>query len=362
MSPRAQAPGGRRLALDSQPGLPMAMPTAGVPGRLTTEASTPCSAPFDGDDWLFSVDWAGSRCLLVAGGDGSIRLQGENAPLDDRFPEIVAAASFCAERTAILDGTICILDGQGRPDLGALFGRMAAGQARSPAVYLVTDLLHLDGESTTARPLLARLAALSDLIPKDSCIQLPDHVVGHGRALAAAAAGQGLAAMLARRQDSRYQAGMASPDRLRVALTPRRDAVVIGWRDTASGVRVVLGDRAQGRLRMVGTALVEDPVARRWLASTVEPAREVAVDEPDSAGPGVSWVRPRLVATVDPATTRAERGDVVPQWRLVALRDDVDPMWCVRRAPVDPPRASAHQPLRPFSPTVLTALPMDRTA
>lgn len=361
MSPRPQAPGGRRLALDTQPGLPMAVPTAGVPGRLTTEASTPCSAPFEGDDWLFSVDWAGSRCLLVTGGDGTIRLHGENAPLDDRFPEIVAAASFCAGRKAILDGTICVLDGQGRPDLGALFHRVAAGQSQPPAVYLVTDLLHLDGESLTGRPLLARLAALSDLIPADSCIQLPDHVVGHGRALAAAATGQGLAAMLARRQDSRYQAGMSSPDRLRVALSLRRDAVVIGWRDTGSGVRVVLGDWAQARLRLVGTALVEDPAARRWLTATVEPAREVAVDDREAAGPGVTWARPRLVATVDPAA-RGERGDVLPEWRLVALRDDVDPMWCVRRAPVDPPRATAHQPLRPFSPTVLSALPMDRSA
>jgi hypothetical protein len=31
-------------------------------------------------------------------------------------------------------------------------------------------------------------------------------------------------------------------------------------------------------------------------------------------------------------------------------------MWCVRRPPADPPQASAHQPLRPFSPTVLSAL------
>jgi bifunctional non-homologous end joining protein LigD len=351
-----QAPGRRRLAPDVQPGLPIAVPAAGILGRLTTEASTPCSAAFDGDDWLFSVDWEGSRCLLIADDDGSIRLQGENAPLDDRFLEIVAAASFCAGRTAILDGTVCILDGQGRPDLAALFRRVAAGQAWPSAVYLVTDVLHLDGESLTARPLLARLAALGDLIPADSRIQLPDHVVGHGRALAAAAAGRGLAAMLARRQDARYQAGMASPDRLRISLSQRRDAVVVGWRSTASGVRVVLGDWTTGRLGVVGTAVVDEPAAKRWLAATAEPATDVAVDDRDAVGPGVIWARPRLVATVDPAPPG--QGDGLPEWRLVALRDDVDPMWCVRRPPADPPQASAHQPLRPFSPTVLSALPM----
>jgi bifunctional non-homologous end joining protein LigD len=354
VSPRAHAPGTRRQALDRQPGLPIAIPAPGIPGRLLPEASTPCSAPFDGDDWLFSVDWAGSRCLLVAAGDGTIRLQGENAPLDDRFPEIVvAAASICAGRAAILDGTICILDGQGRPDLGALF-RRAAGRTAPAAVYLVTDLLHLDGESTAARPLLARLAALSDLIPADSCIQAPDHVVGHGRALAGAAAGRGLAAILARLQDAPYQAGMASPDRLRIALSRRRDAVVVGWRSSSSGVRIILGDWAPGRLSLVGTAMVDDPEARRWLHTRAEPDPDLAIDDPEAAGPGVTWARPRLVATVDPAgsTPRA----ALPEWRLVALRDDVDPVWCVRRTPVDPPRSSAHNALPPFSPTVLTAL------
>jgi bifunctional non-homologous end joining protein LigD len=333
----------------------MAVPPAGIPGRLATEASTPCSAPFDGDDWLFSVDWEGSRCLLIAGDDGSIRLQGENAPLDDRFPEIVAAASFCAGRTAILDGTICILDGQGRPDLAALFRRVAAGNAQPLAVYLVTDVLYLDGEALTARPLLARLAALGDLIPRDSRIQLPDHVVGHGRALASAAGGRGLAAMLARRQGARYQAGMASPDRLRISLSKRRDAVVVGWRSMASCPRLLLGDWARGKLSLVGTALVEDPAARRWLTAMAEPATDTAVDDRDAAGPGVTWVRPRLVATVDAAVAGLS-ADALPEWRLVALRDDVDPMWCVRRPPADPPQASAHQPLRPFSPTVLSAL------
>ncbi|MDQ6856507.1 MAG: hypothetical protein M3Z57_05485, partial [Candidatus Dormibacteraeota bacterium] len=104
MSPRAQAPGRRRLASVAQPGLPMTMPAAGPRGRVVTEASTPCSTAFDGDEWLFNVDWEGSRCLLIADADGSIRLQGETATLGERFPEIVGAGRFLAGRGAVLDG------------------------------------------------------------------------------------------------------------------------------------------------------------------------------------------------------------------------------------------------------------------
>ncbi len=334
----------------------MVFPAAGPTGRVLLEASTPCSASFDGDDWLFNIDWQGSRCLLVSDGDGSVRLQGETTALDDRFPEIVAAGRFAAERSVVLDGSICVLDADGRPDLAGLSRRVITGNAGPPAVYLVTDLLHLDGERLTGRPLLIRLAALGELIPRDSRVQLPDHVVGQGRALASAAEERGLAAILARRQDAPYLAGMASPLRLRIALSGRRDAVVLGWRRVGPGLRLLLGDWVLGRLGLVGAAQLDDRTSRRWLEETAEPVRAVVVDDPDAAGPGVTWIRPRLVATVEPAPPRRHRG--LPTWRLVALRDDVDPRWCVRRSPVDPPHATSHEPLRPFSPTVLSALPI----
>ena len=332
----------------------MTIPAAGPPGRVVIEAGTPCSAPFDGDDWLFNVDWEGSRCLLVADVDGSIRLQGETAALDERFPEVVAAANFLAGRGAVLDGSICVLDAQGRPDLAALSRRVMSAEPGPPAVYLVSDILHLDGEPLTSRPLLARLAALAELIPADSRIQLPDHVVGHGRALAGAATERGLGAILARRQDAHYLAGMASPLRLRIALSGRREAIVVGWRSAGTGQRLLLGDWVLGRIGLIGVAPVGEPLARRWLTATAEIVPAVPVDDADAAGPGVTWIRPRLVATIEPTLSAAARG--LPAWRLVALRDDVDPMWCVRRPPVDPPEATAHQPLRPFSPTVLHAL------
>jgi bifunctional non-homologous end joining protein LigD len=334
----------------------MTIPAAGPPGRVVVEASTPCSAPFDGDEWLFNVDWEGSRCLLIADSDGTIRLQGETAALENRFPEIVAAGGFLAGRAAVLDGSICVLDGQGRPDLAALSRRVISAQQLPAAVYLVTDILHLDGEVMISRPLLARLAVVADLIPRDLRIQVPDHVVGHGRALATAARERGLAAVVARRQDAAYLAGMASPLRLRIALSARRDAVVLGWRGSGSGVRLLLGDWVLGRLGLVGVAPLDDQAARRWLSACAEVVPAIPVDDADAAGPGVTWIRPRLVATVEPAAGARARG--LPAWRLVALRDDVDPMWCVRRTPVDPPQASAHEPLRPFSPTVLSALPI----
>ena len=360
MTARIQAPRRRRTSASSQPRLPFPIPSTGFRGGLAAEVSTPCAEPFDSDDWLFSVEWEGSRCLLISDSDGSIRLQGEMASLDDRFPEIVAAGPLAGSREAVLDGSVCVLDAEGRPDLAVLFARVHEGtRGRPPAVFLATDLLRVDGAAITDRPLPERLARLAELVPRDSRIQMPDHVAAHGRALAGAATARGLRALLARRLAAPYRPGVASPDRLRIPLTGRRDAVVVGWYSTSSGVRVVLADWVQRRLELAGTAAVSGPATTRWLAGAVEVAADLApIQGAVTAGPGVTWVRPRLVATVDPSTDPDEAGPL-PEYRMVALRDDVDPQWCLRRQPVPAPQAAALLPLRAFSPTVLSALPID---
>ena len=337
----------------------MPFPATGFAGRAQPEVCIPCAAPFDGDEWLFSVEWEGSRCLLIGGRDGSLRLQGEMGILDERFPEIVAAGPLVGSREAVVDGSVCVLDGLGRPDIGALFTRVSEGTVGRPAaVFLATDLLSVDGHSLTRRPLLERLAILGELIPPESRLQVPDHVAGHGRALATAATARGLTALLARRIGAPYRAGLASPDRLRVALTDRRDTVVAGWFSTPDGVRIVLADWCDGRLGLVGTASLSSAAVTRWLASAVEVAADVGPVEGATADLGVTWVRPRLVATVEPDTASTQPA-ALPGWRLIALRDDVNPQWCVRRRPNQPPDSNAQLPLRPFSPTVLSALPIE---
>jgi ATP-dependent DNA ligase len=201
---------------------------------------------------------------------------------------------------------------------------------------------------------------LRDLVPPDSRIQLPDHVVGHGRALAQAATSRGLSSLIARRSGAPYRAGIASPDRLRIPLTGRRDAVVVGWFSTAAGVSVLLADWAGGRLELVGTAAIPGGASTRWLAGAVEPATDPGIEGAAEVGE-VTWVRPRLVATVEPAPPRPERRRL-SEFQLVALRDDVNPQWCLRRDPLPPPEAGARLPLRPFSPTVLSALPIEGAA
>ena len=359
MSSRIQSPRRRRISVAGQPRLPMSFPSAGLAGHAQPEGSTPCTAAFDSDEWLYSVEWEGSRALLMADRDGSLRLQGEMGSLDERFPEIIAAGPLAEPGPAVIDGSVCVLDAEGRPDLSALFTRVSEGTVGRPAaVFLATDLLSVGGESMTRRPITERLGRLKQVIPPDSRLQVPDHVAGHGRALATAAAARGLSALVARRIQAPYRPGVASPDHLRIPLSERRHAVVAGWFSTPDGVQVVIADWTAGRLGLVGTAPLSSAAATRWLAGSVDVSADLAPVEGATADLGVTWVRPRLVATVDQAPS--EQASIgLARFKLVALRDDLNPQWCVRRRPVEPPSSDAHLPLRPFSPTVLSALPIE---
>jgi bifunctional non-homologous end joining protein LigD len=345
--------------------LPFRSPTPPqLPGYIPVEASVPCAEPFDDRDWLFSVDWDGARALLFLDPGGAVRLQGElPGDLAVRFPDVSAAASVRGGRGAVLDGVIAVLDKEGRPDLAGFGRRLAAGAAAAaelPAVYLCSDVLHLDGRSTMGWPLDRRLDALNELTGATDALQAPDHVRGRGEALASAAAGRGLAALLARRATAPYRPGVASPDRLRIALTNQTTCVVAGVVALRRGAtRLVLAEHVAGRLTFAGQ--VDGPHDRLIASWLEERAAALAVSATplDGVQPvSASWIRPVLTATVR-HHGRSPRG-VLVRPSLLALRDDVDPRWCVQRPAVTGPM-EARSGTR-FSPTLLMPLPLGDVA
>lgn len=360
-------PGSSRSAAaafgDPLPFRPPAPPL--LPGYIPIEASVPCAEPFDDRDWLFSVDWDGARALLYLNPGGAVRLQGEMpGDLALRFPDVSAPASVKGGRGAVLDGVIAVLDKEGRPDLAGFGRRLASGPAAAaelPAVYLCFDVLHLDGRPTIGWPLDRRLDALSELAGDGDVLQVPDHVRGRGEALAAAAAGRGLAALLARRASAPYRPGVASPDRLRIALANQTTCVLAGVvARRRSGFSLILGEHVAGRLTFAGQVEgPRDPLVARWLA---QHTADLAVQGPtlDGVQPiTATWLRPALTVTV--SYHGRSPGGALQRPSLVAVRDDVDPRWCVQRPAVAGPVQAGAAGTR-FTPTLLMPLPLGDAA
>jgi len=335
-----------------------------LPGHIALEASVPCSDPFDDRDWLFSIDWDGARALLYLDPDSPPRVQGETpVELGRRFPDVVETVAAPDGRAAVLDGVIAVLDAQGRPDLAALGRRLAAGAALAaelPAVYLAFDVLHLDGRAVTGWALERRIEALSAFAGSGDVLQVPDHVRGRGGALAAAAAARSLPALLARRARAPYRPGLASPDRLRIPLVEQTTCVIAGIIERRLGApRLILGEQVGGRLVFAGQVDgPHDKGVARWLEQHAE-TLTVGAALLDGVQPlDATWLRPALTATVRHQGRGSSGALLRPS--LIAIRDDVEPRWCVRRPPVAVPADAASG--SGFAPTLIVPLPLGDTA
>lgn len=330
----------------------------------------PCEAPFDSSEWRFSVDWDAVRALLFVTPDGAVRLQGERLQdLTPQLPEIAAVTAALPQKALVLDGVVAVLDPEGRPDLVAVTERLCGGPRVAPPVFLATDLLHLDSTPTLAWPFERRLEALGKLVKPATSLQVPDWVATEGHAFLEAAEDRGLSAVLARRIEARYHAGVASPDRLRIPIEDRADAVVVAVEGDVRGghLRLHLAERLDGRWVPAGRAEASfPPIVDAWLRAQVSALQtpQAPFDAaalalagtlpPPARGARLTWLRPHLSVTLRHGGRAADGTLRFPV--TVALREDIEPATCVRRAPVPPPH---DQPARPggFRPTVLATLP-----
>jgi bifunctional non-homologous end joining protein LigD len=197
-----------QLSLRLEPALP-------DPGDVAPMWPTPLADPFDSPAFLFEPTWGGHRALAFIGparraGTGATRLVDPSGnELVARLPELAGIAVRVAARSAVLDGELVVVDGQGRADDEALRARLNGSRGR-PVAFLVFDLLHLDGRWLLNQPLERRRSALRRVLrPGDEVVVVPA-IAREGRALHAAVTAQGVAGVLARRRTSPYLPGIHS--------------------------------------------------------------------------------------------------------------------------------------------------------
>ena len=106
---------------------------------------------------------------------------------------------------------------------------MARLAQRTPATYMVFDLLRLGGEDLVGLPLSERRRRLADLDLTAAGWQVPQEY-DDGAMLLDATRAQGLEGIVSKRRDSAYRPGERSPHWLKFAHRHRASFVVGGWR------------------------------------------------------------------------------------------------------------------------------------
>ena len=200
-------------------------PAPSLPYRVAPMQATPVDAPFDDPDYFFEPWWPGVRALAFIE-PRSLRLQvtGLSDPLAV-FPELAELAAQVRDDGLILDGTLMVLDDQGRPDADLLRRRLEADddllRTGSPA-YVASDLLWSDGASWMRRPFRARRDRLTSVLPSGDRVIAGRGYVREGTLVAEALAALGIDGLSARRLSARYRSGDAGDAWVRASLVPAR--------------------------------------------------------------------------------------------------------------------------------------------
>jgi len=273
--------------------------------------------PPDDALWAYEMKWDGMRALvgIEAGDVWATSRAGNDATA--RFPELAGLADALGELDALLDGEIVALDPAGVPRFERLQPRMQAGSAAAirrgvaeqPVVYMVFDVLWLDGHSTCALPYTDRRVVLERLGLAGPAWQTPPTAYGGGARVLETAEQLGLEGVVAKRRDSTYLAGKRADAWRKVKPTLGQELVVGGWLPGAGRLTGRLGsllvgyhDAEDGQqvLRFagrVGSGI--NGIARDRLEKQLRPLRRATspfVGAPRL--PDAVWVEPEMVVEV----------------------------------------------------------------
>ncbi len=139
--------------------------------------------PPDGPDWLHEIKFDGYR-MHARLDRGAVRLLTRTG-LDwtHKYPEIAAAVTSLPAREAYLDGELCGIRPDGSTSFSLIQNASDTGNGDA-LVYFLFDLLHLDGEAVSAKPVKERKERLRELLSNASSpLQFSDHQIGRGRSL-----------------------------------------------------------------------------------------------------------------------------------------------------------------------------------
>jgi bifunctional non-homologous end joining protein LigD len=301
--------------------------------------------PAEDGGWAYELKWDGIRAVGYVAGGGLKLFSRNDIDITAGYPEL-AGLGGALGLDAVLDGEIVAFDERGRTSFGRLQERMHVRDAvavrrlvaRVPVMYLVFDVLALDGRSLLDVPYDDRRALLDRLALAGPSWQAPPALRGAGRDVLAASREQGMEGIVAKRRSSVYRPGRRSPDWRKIKHAHLQEVVVVGWRP-GSGRRdgrigsllvAVNGPAGLTYAGRVGTGFTDrmlDDLARR-LAPLARKTPPVAEPPPRAESRDAHWVAPRLVGEVVFTEWTSDGRIRHPSWR--GLRPDRSPADVVR--------------------------------
>ncbi|ESX03918.1 hypothetical protein X769_15720 [Mesorhizobium sp. LSJC268A00] len=213
-------------------------------------------------------------------------------------------AEVAHQHDCVLDGEICVLDPNGRPDFGLLCKSLSDRNAQLS--FFAFDLIASSGNRLTALPLFARKQLLRDVVSALDIehVNLVEHT-SDGQALSESLRIGGWEGVMAKDGHAPYQPGVRSPTWRKFKFTRRQEFIIAGWRPdqtTAHVKSIVLATIDNGDLTLRGS--VGSGFSRKQREQFAKLFAQAALSvgampsRTDNSD-GVWFLRPELVAEIE---------------------------------------------------------------
>jgi len=258
-----------------------------LPAWVKPQLTKLVDRPPDGPEWLHELKYDGYR-MHARLDRGAVRMLTRTG-LDwtRKYPTIAAAVASLPARQAYLDGELCGIRPDGTTSFSLIQNASDTGNTDALILFLL-DVLHLDDETITAKPLSERKerlrTLLSDTGPR---LHYSDHQIAHGRAFYDHACALKVEGIVSKRVAAPYTPGNRGLW-LKVKCLNREEFVVVGW-TAPEGSRPWLGAlllgyyNPDGRLvyaGRVGTGIDYAELERLWRRLQLLATSEIPLDMP----------------------------------------------------------------------------------
>ncbi len=280
--------------------------SSAVPTFLEPQLALLKETPPKGEDWIHEIKFDGYRtqCRIQ---DKSVNLYTRSGL--DWTKKYGSLATECAKlevSSAVLDGEIVCLDPQGRSDFGSLQKALKAGE-HERLIYYVFDLLFLNGEDLSNKPLLDRKRLLKKLVEKSNVkrVLYSEHWRASGAAVLEKSCAFNLEGIISKRADLGYEAGRTG-SWIKSKCGHNQEFVIIGFTEPEGsregfGALLLAAKDDDGDLKYVGRVGTGFDSAtlrtiHKKLSSIATTTKPIAGRVPSSSG--ATWVKPSYVAQV----------------------------------------------------------------
>jgi bifunctional non-homologous end joining protein LigD len=267
----------------------------------------------EGNEWIYEVKWDGYRALALKDGNNVELLSLKEKNLSSDFPGVVEAVRGIGAETAVIDGEVVAIDAKGCPSFQALQNRATSGRGWQ-VVYYAFDLLNLEGEDWTGKPLEERKAKLEAVV-RDSHVRYNANLVGDAPAVRRTIEKAGLEGIVAKKRGSLYRAGTRVTSWLKFKIDKAQEFIIGGYKPDAGSFQSILAGYYDAKKLIFAGKVRQgfNPTSRRRLLETMRPLRssECPFDNLPSSrkshfGEGITseemkelcWLKPKLVAQI----------------------------------------------------------------